>query len=179
MGADSMGGRAVHRSGRFLLACLVATVLAISSAGCHTSWQPTGRQFRPVQSVILMSSVPQGAEILINGKSKGNAPCRLVVEYEREYESEARRVTLYQTQPALAGLLTVFTCGLYLPFGMIPRETETRHTPLEAFQNNLFIVQLRTEGGPLLTKELTLRGEPTVELVGEYLGIEKGSVQVK
>jgi hypothetical protein len=100
----------------------------------------------------------------VDNKYVGVTPVTYPLDYEQEVEQESRNVTYWQTQPGLATFLTVLSLGLYVPFSMIPSDTETTQTPLENYRSNHFLVTVEAKGFDQWKQEVVVKGEKTLHL---------------
>lgn len=144
-------------------------IVGFSLSACTTAWQVESVQFQPVQTQLAVVTAPS-AEVLINNRRVGRTPLEVPLDYEKEVRIERRRVSYWKTEPGLSLLLTLTSCGVYLPFSLIPADTESRLLETGHFRGNEFAIAFENDQGELLKQETVVaRGEPKLSLT-KHLG---------
>ena len=81
-------------------------------------------------------------------------------------------MTWWQTQPALAVVLTILTLGVFVPLSLIPADTEASQKPLENYRNNHFIVAVDAPGFAQWKQEVDAKGDKTLTLHAQMVQAE-------
>jgi hypothetical protein len=142
---------------------LVVPLLLAFLSGCATSWQPQGSFYRTTQTQLRVESNPQG-KVYVNNKYVGLTPLETPLEYGQEVERKTRKVSYWDTQPGWSLFVTLLSLGLYLPFSLIPVDVDTSLEPRESYKDNVFAIEIDTEGYKKWRQEVIGKGEKTVAL---------------
>jgi PEGA domain-containing protein len=133
-------------------------------AGCATAWQDSGSFYRSAQTALTVETVPAGARAFLNNRYLGDTPLSAPLECEQEMRMKTRKVSYWDTQPALALLLSITSLGLYIPFSLIPADTETALEPTGVFRSNEFIVRVEADGHKPWGTTITCGPQPAVSV---------------
>jgi hypothetical protein len=139
------------------------TLLLVFLSSCTTAWQPQGSFYRTTQTQLRIESKPQG-KVYVNNKYVGLTPLETPLEYSQEVERKTRKVSYWDTQPGWSLFLTLVSLGLYLPFSLIPVDVDTSLEPHESYKDNVFDIEVDTEGYKKWRQEVVGKGEKTVAL---------------
>jgi hypothetical protein len=144
----------------------IAALILLSA--CSTQPPEQGSFFRTAQTQLSVQSTPSG-NVNLDNRYVGVTPLSLPLDYEQQVERDTTNVTLWQTQPGLALLLTLATLGIYLPFSAIPAASQTTLTPQDVYRQNHFQVTVDAPGYEQWKQELDPKGEKTVELQAQLV----------
>jgi hypothetical protein len=141
----------------------LALSVLLSSAACSTAWKVESTHFQPVQSRLKIEANPK-ATVLINHRQVGESPLEVPVDYGKEVRLERRRSSYWITEPGWSLFLTLASLGAYLPFSLIPIDTESRLIDTGNFQNNLFEVEFRRDGEVVDWRQIEAKGEQEIAI---------------
>lgn len=139
---DQVIARSVSRPVRSGSILLIGLLLA----SCATAWQDSGSFYRNAQTALAVDSAPTGAQTFLNNRYLGYTPLSTTLECEQEIRKRTRRVTYWETQPGLSLFISLMSLGLYIPFSLIPVDTETSQQPSGSFKSNEFTLRVEAEG---------------------------------
>lgn len=139
----------------------ISCLLMVS--GCATAWQSQGVFTRTAETQLNVESAPSG-NVYLDKKLTGVSPVVLTLQYEQEVERKTRKVSYWQTQPGLTLLLTLASLGLYLPFSLIPVDTDTSLEPRDTYSHNHFEIAVEAIGYEQWKQDVVAVGEPTMHL---------------
>lgn len=120
--------------------------VVILLAGCATGWKDTGVFYRGARTTLAVESLPAGARVFLNNRYLGDAPLSAALDCEQEVRRRTRQVSYWVTQPGWSLALTLASLGLYLPFSLIPVDTETAPEPTGVFKSNEFVMRVEAGG---------------------------------
>jgi len=143
--------------------CFLTGLTCLFSQGCTTSWNDSGAFFRVEQTKLIVESMPQG-KLYVNNKLIGKSPLTTPLEYEQKVNKATREVNYWVTQPGWSLFLTLITIGVYLPFSLIPIDTQTTLTPTGIFNNNKFNIRVEADNYQSWEKELLCNGQTSIEV---------------
>jgi hypothetical protein len=132
-------------------------------SGCTTAWQTQGSIYRPTQTQLRVESNPQG-KVSINNKEIGMTPLETPLAYSQEIEKKTRKVSYWSINPGGALFMSLVSFGILFPLSLIPEDIETSLEPQESYQDNVFTVEVDTEGYKRWRQEVVGKGEKTVVL---------------
>ena len=138
--------------------------LVVLLAGCATGWQDSGTFYRSARTTLALESAPTGARVFLNDRYLGVAPLSVVLDCDQEIRRRTRQVSYWVTQPGLALALTLGSAGLYLPFSLIPVDTETSPEPTGVFKSNEFVVRVEADGHKTWSTNVTCGLQPDLAL---------------
>ena len=141
----------------YFFLCLFSPFLT----SCTTAWVPAGSYFKTVDTQVSVLS-DQVGDVYMNNKYMGQTPLNASVEYEQEVQKKTRKVSYWNTQPALSLFLSILSLGLYIPFSLIPADIETTLEKTNFYRNNEFDIHLKTEGKEVWRDSHTFTGEEEV-----------------
>ena len=143
-----------------------STVIAIALllSGCATAWQDSGTFSRSAHTRLAVESLPVTARVYLDDRYRGDTPLSIALDCEQQVRRRTRKVSYWVTQPAWSFALTVTSLGLYLPFSLIPVDTETSSQPTDVFLRNEFIARVEAEGHNAWSANVTCGQRPTVSL---------------
>ena len=144
-----------HRAAAATFCCLIFL------GACAT--QPPTSYYRTAQTELKVDSTAP-AKVNVDNRYVGDTPVTYPLSYDQEVERNTRNVTYWQTQPALAVLLTILSLGLYLPLSLIPSDTESSQTPLENYRNNHYVITVDAPGYAQWKQEVDAKGEKSLSL---------------
>ncbi len=149
--------------------CMVArsvSVLAVVVllAGCVTAWQDSGSFYRSAQTALAVESTPVGARVFLSNRYLGDTPLSTALDCEQEMRKKTRKVSYWDTQPGLSLFLSLTSLGLYVPFSLIPVDTETSQEPSGAFKNNEFTLRVEADGHQVWSTTVVCGPQPAVSL---------------
>jgi len=139
-------------------------MIAVLLAGCATAWRDSGSFYRSAQTALAVESTPVGARVFLSNRYLGNTPVSAALECEQEMRKKTREVSYWDTQPGLSLFLSLVSLGLYVPFGLIPVDTETSQEPSGAFKNNEFTLRVEADGYKAWTTTIVCGPQPAVSL---------------
>ncbi len=131
-------------------------------SGCATAPPPTSF-YKSAQTQVSLETERSG-KVYLDNKYIGVTPLTFPLEYQQQVEQDTRKVTYWETQPGLSVLLTIMSLGLYLPFSLIPVDTETSTVPLDSYRNNHFQLSIQTPGYRQWEQEVVANGEKNLSL---------------
>jgi hypothetical protein len=140
--------------------------IALLFTGCATAWRDSGSYNRSVQTQLSVQSIPPGAGVFLNNRYLGNAPVTAALDCEQEVKRKTRQVSYWRTQPGWSMLLSVASLGVYVPFSLIPVDTETTQEPAGAFRSNEFSLRLEAGGYKPWSTSVTCGTQPAVMVQG-------------
>jgi len=133
-----------HRSIRMRLLAGLAMIMLLGA--CATAWQERGAYFRSVPTPVTLDSTPPAARVFLNNRYLGDTPLSVAVECEEETKKKTRRVSYWVTQPGWSLLLSLVSLGVYIPFSVIPVDTETSLEPTGVFKDNPHVLRIEADG---------------------------------
>lgn len=136
----------------------IVVLCASELFGCATDWQDKGIFLQTTQTRLSVETEPS-ARVFVNNKFLGNSPLRTNLEYGREIRRKTRKVTYWRTQPGLSLFITLISLGIYLPFSLIPVDTESSLEPTGRFQNNQFDIAIDSEGYESIKEKVLCTGQ--------------------
>lgn len=143
---------------RIVVATAINSLLFLSA--CST--QPeSSSYYRSAQTQLTVYSTPSGS-VNENNRYVGVTPVTFPLDYEQEVRLDTRNVTYWQTHPGLSVFLTLISFGIYLPFSMIPVDTQTSQVPLENYRSNHFVITIDAAGYGQWKQEVVANGEKTL-----------------
>ena len=155
-------GRNVAMARRCVVSGTLACVLLLS--GCaSTGWQDAGSYYRSTQTLVRIKGAP-GAEVHVDNRHVGRTPLDLPLQYEERVQRRTRKVSYWETQPGWSLFLTITSLGLYVPFSLIPVDTQTTVEPTGSFRNNGFAISVSSPGFNEWRTKLRLEGEKETKL---------------
>jgi hypothetical protein len=157
------------RFSRYRAAATTFCCLIFLSA-CSSQPPPT-LYYRTVQTELTVESATP-AKVKLDNRYVGDTPVTYPLLYDQEVENDVRNVTWWQTQPALAVVLTILTLGVFLPLSLIPADTESSQKPLENYRNNHFIVAVDAPGYAQWKQEVYAKGDKTLTLHAQMVQAE-------
>ena len=128
---------------------------------CTTAWVPAGSYFKTVDTQVSVLS-DQVGDVYMNNKYMGQTPLNASVEYEQEVQKKTRKVSYWNTQPALSLFISILSLGLYIPFSLIPVDIETTLEKTNFYRNNEFDIHLKTEGKEIWSHTHKFTGEEEI-----------------
>lgn len=149
-----------------LSAAVSLTIFGLVVGGCASEWKNGGTFCKTVQTKLVVASSPSG-RAFVNGGFIGNTPTTKPVEYCAEIKKETRSVSYWNTQPGASALLSIASLGIYVPFSLIPADTDTHLAPTGNYLNNHCIIKVERDGFPDWEHEFIGRGEDEVILNAE------------
>ena len=152
------GVAVVHRSVH--LAGFLSLVLLM---GCATPWQSQGSFYRTAQAKLVVNSKPPG-KVYVNNRLAGDSPLTVPLQFQQQVERKTRKVSYWQTQPGWSLLFSALSLGLYVPFSLIPVDPVTALEPRDSFKDNVFQIEVRTDGGQSWKQQVTCTSEQTISL---------------
>jgi hypothetical protein len=144
------------------ISCLVSLIIFLIS-GCATSWENKGSFYQTLHANLTVHSNPDGT-VYVNNRIAGNSPVTIPLEYEQQINRKARKVSYWKTEPGLSMLLTIVSLGIYLPFSIIPVDTETSLEAQASFKNNEFNISVKTDSYKVWHQIIRLSGEKELAL---------------
>lgn len=148
----------------------ITAICPLILSACTTAWQTQSLQFQPVQTRLAIETAPS-ALVFIDNRNVGRTPLEVPLDYEREVRIERRGVSYWRTQPGLSLLLSITSAGLYLPFSLIPIDTESRLIETSNFRGNRFEVVFQDGQGNVLGQDTVIpKGEPKLQLTKQWGG---------
>jgi hypothetical protein len=154
-------GRHVPVARRITVGVTVGSLLFLTA--CSTQAPEVSPYYRTAQTQLTVNSIPSGM-VNLDNRYVGVTPVTFPIDYEQEVQQQTKNVTYWETHPGLSLFLTIASLGVYLPFSMIPVDTETSHVPLENYQKNRFLITVDSAGFEQWKQELVARGEKTLQL---------------
>lgn len=139
-------------------------------SACSSQPPPT-LYYRTAQTELTVDSTTP-AKVKLDNRYVGDTPVTYPLLYDQEVENDVRRVTWWQTQPALAVVLTILTLGVFVPLSLIPADTESSQKPLENYRNNHFIVAVDAPGYAQWKQEVDAKGDKTLTLHAQMVQAE-------
>jgi hypothetical protein len=124
----------------------VALGAAIVLAGCTTAWQEQAAYLRSIPTAMAVESTPAAAKVFLNNRYLGDTPLSVAVDCEEEIRRKTRRVSFWITQPGLALALSLLSFGLYVPFSVIPVDTETSLEPTGVYRDSPHALRIEADG---------------------------------
>lgn len=138
---------------------IVLVYFCISSQiGCTTTWQNKGTFYQTLQTQLTVETDPNG-KVYLNNKLIGDTPLTTTVEYGKEILRKTRSVSYWKTQPGLALFVSLISLGIYLPFSVIPVDTETSLEPTGKYQANQVNIKIEAAGYKTLEDKILFNGE--------------------
>ena len=117
------------------------------ASGCATAWRGTGSvHYRSVPVRLSAGSTPPDARAFLDGRYLGTTPVITTQPCQQEVTTQTRRVSHWMTQRGLAAPFSIASLGLYLPFSLIPVDTEFRDEPTSTFKPRAFSVRIDKHG---------------------------------
>lgn len=138
------------------------TLIGVMLAGCATGWHDSGSFYRSVQTALAVESSPAGARVFLNDRHLGNTPLSWALECEQEIRKKSRNVSLWVTQPSLSLLLSLISLGFYVPFSVIPVDTQTTLEPSGTFKDNEFVVRVEADGHKVWSANVLCGAQPSI-----------------
>ena len=138
--------------------CVFTVLSFLLAQGC-TNWKDSGAFFRTEQTKLTVESRPPG-NVFVNNKLIGKSPLTTPLEYEQKVNKSTREVNYWVTQPGWSLFFTLISIGLYLPFSLIPIDTETTLTPTGTYNNNQFNIRVEADNNKNWEKQLLCNGQP-------------------
>lgn len=130
--------------------------------GCATAWQEQGAYFRSVPMPLTLDSTPPAAKVFLDNRYLGDTPLSVAVECEEETKKKTRRVSYWVTQPGWSLLLSLVSLGVYVPFSVIPVDTETSFERTGVFKDNPHILRIEADGHKSWSGNVVCGAQPPV-----------------
>jgi len=137
---------------------IVVSFCVLCLSGCATSWQDNGTFFQTTQTQLTVKTEPKG-KVYVNSKFIGDTPLTTTFEYGREILRKKRSVSYWRTQPGLALFVSLISLGVYLPFSVIPVDTETSLEPTGSFKGNQFEIKIDAVGFKTFQDKIICTGQ--------------------
>src|SRR5713101_1256953 len=157
-------GAALALLARMLARSGSALMIAVLLAGCATAWRDSGSFHRSAQTALAVESTPVGARVFLSNRYLGDTPLSTALDCEQEMRKKTRKVSYWDTQPGLSLFLSLTSLGLYVPFSLIPVDTETSQEPSGAFKNNEFTLRVEADGHQVWSTTVVCGPQPAVSL---------------
>jgi len=154
-------GNHVPVARRVIAGATVGSLLFLSA--CSTQAPQVSSYNRTEQTQLTLSSTPSGT-VNLDNRYVGVTPVTFPLDYEQKVQQQTRNVTYWETHPGLSLFLTIASLGVYLPFSMIPVDTETSQVPLENYRKNHFVITVDSAGCDQWKQEVVARGEKSLQL---------------
>lgn len=142
--------------------CLISLIILLIS-GCATSWENKGSFYQTLHANLTVDSNPDGT-VYINNRIAGNSPVTIPLEYEQQINRKSRKVSYWRTEPGVSILITIASLGIYLPFSIIPVDTETSLEAQNSFKNNEFNISVKTDNYKVWYEIIRLAGQKEIFL---------------
>jgi hypothetical protein len=131
--------------------------LALLSQAC-TAWVDQGSFQRSEQTRLIVNSTHK-SDLFVNNRLVGNSDATVPLDYTQRINKKSRDVNYWVTEPGWSLFLTLISIGLYLPFSLIPVDSETQLTPTGEFSGNEFDIAIEAPGYSRWSQHLSCRGE--------------------
>ena len=135
-------------------------------AGCKTGWHNTGSFSRTTETRLVLRSTPSGS-VYLNNRYFGETPLTLDLQYQQRVEKKTRAVSYWHTQPGWSLFVSILSLGTYLPFSAIPVDTDTAIRPLDKFEDNLFVLEVRSDHHVAWRQKVQCSGQEEIVLERE------------
>ena len=141
--------------------CILVFASFLFSQGC-TGWKDVGSFYRTEQTRLTIESTPSG-KLYVNNKFIGDTPLSTPLEYEQKVNKSTRDVNYWVTQPGWSLFLSLISLGVYIPFSLIPVDTQTSLSPTGLYNNNQFNLRVDSDNHKSWEKQFLCNGQPSIE----------------
>ncbi len=157
---------------------LFIAIYTLSLVGCATNWEQNGSYFREIETNLILNENYQGTNVYINNKLRGKSPVTLALKYNQKINKLSRKVNLFQSNPAFSIFLSIISFGTYIPFALIPIDTETNLQKTNNYKENIFEIELIS---PIkkIKDQIILKGEKDYVFSSHKLIVDSNEGSIK
>lgn len=143
--------------------------IIIMCEGC-SSWV-TGGTFQRTEQTKLNVRSTTISKVYVNNRFAGVSDVTIPLDYTQRIDKKTRDVNYWVTQPGWSLFFTLISIGIYLPFSLIPTDSETMLTPTGEFSDNEFDVAIEAPGFERWSQRIVCRGQDSQSVSADLVPI--------